>query len=449
MDREVLLERLTEDVLTYVMGGSFPESHVASEIAPRELDERFHDYEALVRLHFVLRPDVVDFVEALPEHLRGLKTQTRNVSHVSRGAVRGRIDWSSTVKERYSQNPRDTSLFVCENRTENYDIDENVVLKRLLSVIYEALSECEEFLDEDYRWVNERWKGERDLVASMRRIFERNVHVTRIRRPEAYEPTERMIQRSRDSRQEIYREAARLLTKYEQTLEGEETAIRELLDQTAITPDDDETLFELFVLFRYVRAVEDLVDAEFELRTIESGSQEVASLTDGDREMVLYHDSSAPAHQLSFVSDVDDKDPAELSRTELIQHETGKVTETFFPDESSRTHTGRPDVIVLEIDHGETREYLVTEVKYSSRPETVERGVKETLEYLAFLRHDDRLVHDDAEPFGNGWNGVLVVQDVEGTETAPLDEQRSIRILQASDIDEQLRRVLEEVVEPR
>jgi len=89
---------------------------------------------------------------------------------------------------------------------------------------------------------------------------------------------------------------------------------------------------------------------------------------------------------------------------------------------------------------------FVTEVKNSRRVETVQRGITETLEYLAFLRQDDEFVHDDGGFFGTGWNGVLVVQDIEHEPTASLEAQQSIKILQASEVEQKLRRVLEEVL---
>jgi hypothetical protein len=446
MNREALIEQLSEDILTYVMHGSFPDEHLATEIKPDALDERFYDYEMLIRLHFVLDPDVVAFVESLPSRLRSIKTQTKRVSNESRGGLDGRISWTETIKRRYSRNPNDTSLFVCENRFENYDTDENVVLKRLLALIYSTIDECEEYLSRDYEWVTERWKENDDLIRTMREIFERNVHVTRIRDPEAYEPTPRMIQRATESRSEIYRDASSLLRRYHRTLEGDEAAIRDLLRRTAITPDDDETLFELFVLFRYIEAIEELSDERFRLRTIESGSQEVAMLADEDVDIVVYHDNSAQDRGLSFLSDVPDKDPKDLSRTEFVEREARVVTNDYFIDRNFQTATGRPDVIVVEVQSGCNTEYLITEVKYSTRPETVRQGVRETLEYVAFLRDEGKLVHEESDYFGSGWNGVLVVQDMGERETAPLEEQRSIRILQASELESQLREVLDRVV---
>ena len=446
MDRKALIESLTSDVLTYVMHGSFPEEYVAEQLKFAGLDERFDDFEMLVRLHFILRPAVVDFVEGLPANLRRLKTQTRTVSAVSNGTVDGRIDWGGTIRERYSSNPRNRALFVCENRSENYDIDENIVLKRLLSLVYETLDECQRYFELDYDWVTERWRSNADLVETMRNVVERNVHVRRIRSPEEYEPTQRMLQRASESRQEVYRSAARLLEQYRATIRGEPSAIKELLERTAITPDDDETLFELYVLFRYISAIEDLSEEEFTLQTIESGSQEVARMSRDGNEIILYHDSSARGRDLSFISDIFDKKYESLSRTERIHREAQKIANVYFTDDQFGTATGRPDVIVLEIEHEQQTEYLITEIKYSTRPETIRAGIKETLEYLAFLREEGELVNERPHVFGSGWNGVLVVQDMPETATAELSEQRSIRILEASELDSTLHAVLERVL---
>jgi len=447
MNRDELLDQLSQDVLAYVMHGTFPEHHFAQEIAPAELDDRFHDYEMLIRLHFILRPDVVDFVETLPHRLRGIKTQTENVSNVRRGRIEGKINWSATYRERNRRNPHDGSVFVCDNRTENYDIDENIVLKRLLALIHETLAECEEYLERDYEWVAERWKGESDLVELLRGVFRRNVHLTRIRDPDEYEPTERMLQRTHNSRQQVYRDAANLLSTYRATLASEREAIAELLQSTAIAPDDDETLFELFVLFRYISVLESLTSERFELNTIETGSQEVARLEASNQSIVVYHDSAARAEDLSFVSDVFEKEPGSMSRSERIKYETTRVSDRYFKEEpDSITRSRRPDVIVLEVESEETVEYLITEVKYSKRKETIEQGIEETLQYLAFLRDDGTLVHDESRMFGDGNSGVLVVRDLDD-ETSPLEEQRLLNILQASELESQLPRILNSLLE--
>lgn len=458
MNRNQLLAELTEDILTYAMHGSFPQSEIARSIKPKALDERFEEYELLLDLHFVLQREVVDFVEVLPERLRSIRTETRNVSRTRRGTVDGRINWGATVKQRYSEHPRDRSIFVCDNRSENYDIPENLVLKKLVSVIHRTTREAEEYLRQDYDWVTDTWKENGELIDDLQRIVERNVHVRRIREPDAYEPTERMLTTAANSRHEIYQDAAELLRTRRRLFRGESDAIRRLLDETAIAPDDTETLFELFVLFRFVATLEDLRKTQPTFQTIRSGRQEVARF-DGETELVLYHDKAGLDYGLDFVAVPDeDKDEKDLSRTEQVQLVAQEVAENYF-EKKYRNTTGRPDVIVLEIITGDDdREYLITEVKNSTREKTIRQGIKETLEYIAFLRVNNEFVFgadrdadgdgdEKPEPddgyFGDSWNGMLVVQDLD-RDTASLDEQgaNEIAILQASELDDELERVL-------
>lgn len=424
------------------MHGEVSERHIVNSLKRDELTERFEDFDRLVRMHFILRSNVIDFVERLPERLRGVKTQTRNVSARSRGRVDGRIDWHATTRERTRSAPSDPTLFVCQHRSEDYDIPENLVLKALLSVIYRALDECAPFFDREYDWVTDRWLEGSNLADSMRDIFERNVHVSRIRDPSSYEPTDRMLERANTSRQPIYREAAELLREYRSVIHGHREAIGRLLRDTTITPDDDETLFELFVLFRFVETVESLSDDDFRLKPIESGTQKIAQLVDGEREVALYHDSSGEKG-LSFRPDVPEKRDSELTRTEFVNRAALEVANGYFKDQNFRTVTGRPDVILLEVKTGEERQYLIAEVKNSTRTETIRRGIRETIEYLAFMREEEAFVFDDETGYvGSGWNGLLVVQDLPGRDTTDLDEQQSIKILQAGEVESRLKDVV-------
>ena len=351
------------------------------------------------------------------------------------------------MKQRSSRAPGDHSLFVCDNRHESYDIDENIVLKRLLSIIYTTLEECEAYLKREYEWVTDRWQENLELVEQMRELFERNVHVKRIRDPETYEPTERMIQTAARSRGDVYREAASLLRDHRRVRESNPAALRELLEETLITPDDEETLFELYVLFQYVEAIEHHQQSETSVKTIESGQQEVARIESEDgTDVVLYHDSSANDRDLSFVPEPIEKQDAELTRSEQIQRQARGIVENYFTDKGFQLQTNRPDIIILEVQHEDGYEYLITEVKNSTNERTVKQGVTETLEYLAFLRQEDNLVFDADSPFGSGWNGVLVVQDLENRTTASIGDQETIRILQASELADSLPVILERLL---
>lgn len=288
-----------------------------------------------------------------------------------------------------------------------------------------------------------------ELVDRLRDLFERNVHVTRIPEPAAYEPTDRMLQRAETARNEIYREAAALLREYRASRRADPSALRALLDETTITPGDEERLFELYVLFQYVRAIEDLQSGDSTVATIETARQEVARVESDDADdVVLYRDNTARDRGLSFLPGptVDEKADHELTRSERVRRESRRVLDRYFVDDRFEHHSNRPDVIVLEVRRDDRYEYLVTEVKHSTQPETIHDGVTETLEYLAFLRKDEQFVFEDDAPFGSGWNGVLVVQDIDDLPTAPLEEQERIRILQALELETALPQLLEHVL---
>lgn len=449
MNRQELLDKLTQDVLGYVMHGHLSDDVLVESLKPEGLADRFDDYQTLIDLHFVLRDDVVAFVRELPQRLRQLETSTESRTRTSRGTVRGRVNWSQTARVRSTQSPGDRSLFVCDTRTETYDTDENIVLKRLLATVYQAVENAQEYLNSEYEWVNEAWRGEEGLLLELQRIMERNVHVRRIREPEQYEPTDRMLVSSENSRQPVYREAAGLVREYRAIHQGESTAVRNLLEQTAITPDDEETLLELYVLFRFIATIEDLHGGEFTVSTIESGRQEIARLS-GPKEIVLYHDTSGGDRGLSFRSVPEEKSDGELSRTEAVQRAAQRVARDYF-GQQFQNHTGRPDVIVLEVidENAGSYEYLITEVKNSTRVDTIRGGIKETLEYLAFLRQDGEYVNGSKSGgafFGDGSNGLLVVQDMPERETQPFSEQEGIGILQVGKLDEQLESVLADIV---
>lgn len=445
MNREAIIDQLSQDIVSYVMAGSFEEQQIAREIKPDDLDERFEDYRLLLDLHFILKEDVVDFVRKLPKRLRSISTETKTVSRTRRGTVDGHINWGATMKKRYSQNPSDSSLFVCDNRSEDYDTPENIVLKQVISVVYETIEQAEQYIKQRYGWAQDTWRGEDELIDELKRIVERNVHVRRIRSPEFYEPTERMMIAAESSRQPIYQEAAELLRAREKLFDGDPGEIKDLLNNTAITPDDDETLFELYVLFRFVSVLEAVRDQQAQFKPIRAGRKEVAKFA-GDPELVLYYDQAATDRDISFVTE-EDITERPLCRSEKVQEIAYEVSCDYFGEEFDN-YTNRPDVIVLEIrdESTDTFEYLITEVKNSTNTGTIRTGIKEALEYLAFLRVDDDFVFGE-DPgdnyFGSGWSGLLVVQDLE-RETTPLEEQSDseIKILQASELERGLEEVL-------
>lgn len=82
-----------------------------------KIDLQINNMAELLRLHFIIQDDVVNFIKKLPHRIRNIKTSTKKVNRTYKNQVRGRIDWQSTINSRYSQNYRDNTLFVCEQTT--------------------------------------------------------------------------------------------------------------------------------------------------------------------------------------------------------------------------------------------------------------------------------------------------------------------------------------------
>ena len=176
-------------------------------------------------------------------------------------------------------------------------------------------------------------------IDGVQRTTERNVHVRRIRDSETYEPTKRMLTTAAKSRQEISRDAATLLRARQELFDGDHDALRTLLRQTAITPDDQARLFELYVLFRFITTLEELQGTQPVFQTIKSGRQEVAKI-DGEQEIVLYHDTSASNRGLSFRTEATPHD-REPTRAERVQQTARDVASTYF-NKNFQNHTGPP-----------------------------------------------------------------------------------------------------------
>ena len=129
---------------------------------------------------------------------------------------------------------------------------------------------------------------------------------------------------------------------------------------------------------------------------------------------------------------------------ELKSHD---IIEDYFDKDTVNT-TGRPDVILVEVidKEEEDREFFVTEVKNSTNEKTIRRGIKETLEYLAFLREGEEFLNRP-DVFGGDKSGLLVVQDMDKSRNVrKLDEQSGpVRIVQVSKLEENIGDLISEI----
>lgn len=405
---EALLDAIADDFHTYLRKGVRFDRVIGSAHADLDID----DIETLLRVHFVLtdaeeddsKVGVLDFMRRLEDRIRRMKTTTSPESFEYRGEIRGQIDWQGTVKTRVRAGQLNEPIFVCTQPEEHYDIDENLVLKRLLTIIHDIVTNDLAYAvnnPEEYDWLdawvdpdnNTSGRDPESAAEMLDRIYGQNIYLQRIDVTEA-DLTDRTIESVKRSRSQFYQDAAVLLDRYRQLINHEldSTEAREILNHTLIAPENTETLFELYWVFRVLDAYGGveyrvLTDSRDNPSTIATWEQ------DGSR-FVLSHD--ATGENLTFSESIGSEDiesDGYLYRmNEVLSRWQVLSKELLGRGGSDSLWGGRPDIVLeryqdVEDDNWELEQVFLGEVKYTQNIDYVATGLRELLEYMAFVKH--------------------------------------------------------------
>jgi len=415
--RSALVDGVQEELVTYLRNGTINQRALTRHLDITDLN--IENLDRLKRIHFCLSDEVVEFVTELQGRLRRVRTANQREREVTRGEVRGGIDWSATTRLRYADQSGDRTRFACKTPYTEYNIDENLILKKLLWTIHSTVSE--DIAAIDYDWRTDAWPDNR--IAMLDRVYARNVHLNRIRDGADIQVTRRMLNTARRSRQTLYTKAFKLYDRYRRLLSGayDDPDISDLLTDTLVVPERLPRLFELFCVFRLLRG---LRSEALRLQPIESRAERLAVLEDEQRTVDIYHDRSG---SLSFHVPLSELDGVETDYAERVRHAQRRhqrLTEAFLGNstEPSLFH-GRPD-LVIEVYDTSDRELptavVLGEIKYSESQQTFTRGLEELLKYIEFAQRDSHgyLSERDVEV-----HGLLLTDDVDVDEPSPLDGQ--------------------------
>jgi hypothetical protein len=413
LSRAALADTVQEELVTYLRNGTINERSVTRTLDISGLG--IENLNRLKRIHFCLSEDIIEFVEALQGRLRRVKTANQRQREITRGEVRGGIDWQATNRYRISEAAGDRTWFACKTPYTEYDIPENLVMKKLLSVIHSTVQD--DISNIDYEWRRDAWPTDR--ITMFDRIYARNVHLNRMRDGNEINVNRRMLNAARRARQPVYTEAYTYFDRYRRLLAGEydDEDISGILSDTLVIPERLPRLFELFCVFGLIRGFS---AKGFRLYPIESGPNPLATL-EGDRYTIdVYHDRSG---ELSFhvpLSEMDGVEEDYVQRLRNIQRRHGDLVDAFLGEETQDSlFSGRPD-IVFEVYDSPQREKVVSvilgEIKYTDSRQTFTRGLEELLKYIEFAQQEGYLSDQDVEI-----RGILITDDVEPNAVAPLD----------------------------
>ena len=389
-----ILSEVADDLSQYLMQGVISINPLIKKIEP---NLNIRDIKKLLRIHFILTESgsledigVIDFIRELNNRIRRIKTTIKPEIEVLNGFIKGKIKWNKTFLNRIKYGSNNL-LFTCELKEKDYNISENLVLKKLLQIIYSIIqNDIVVGIEKKYKWLKD-WISETALLEELKRIYLRNMYLKKVDL-QKIKITNRMIQNAKKSRNPLYREAAFLLSKYQKLMNFEIDPIeaKNLLKNTFIAPDRTEVLFELYWIIKLIKQfkTEDLV---FEI--IEPGTNVISKWKIGDYDYTMYHDSVG---SLEFIEKVEElnktiKDDNYFKREIMVLKKLGEMTS--IPKDS--LWGGRPDILLEKRKNGEIVSIFIGEVKYTNDRSYAIQGLKELLEYIALIKENNQRVEPD------------------------------------------------------
>lgn len=447
---DALLDAIADDFHTYLRKGVRFERVIGSAHSDLEID----DIETLLRIHFVLTDaeaddgnvGVLDFMRELEARIRRIKTTTSPEAYEYRGEIRGQIDWQETAKTRARAGRLSEPIFVCNQPEEHYNIDENIVLKRLLTVINEIVSDDLEYAlenPEGYGWLgpwidpdSKTTVETESAVEMLNRIYEQNIYLQRVN-IEGTNITDRTVESVKRSRSRFYQEAAVLLDRYRQLMNQELNSdeARDILDHTIIAPGKTEVLFELYWIFRVLDAYDGV---QYRVLTDNKNSPSTIATWEQDGfQFRLSHDSTGDS--LTFNESVGDEqiepDGYLFRMNEVLSRWQSLSKQMLDRSGSGTLWGGRPDIVLERYQVKESglelNQVFIGEVKYTQSIDYAATGLRELLEYMAFVRRaaTNEYVESPEDILDSvDVKGLLFVDDL-GRE-APSNAKENIEIVQ-------------------
>lgn len=383
-DPDDLSELVTPELITYLGAGELNARRFAESINYSGIE--IADLSQLKQLHFTLYPDVVEYINRLQERLRRVKIEHSRKKESIHGEVRGPVDWRQTLQQRHQTG--DPALFVISNPEIELDIPENRVVKKLVAIIAEPLTEDIEGTEQDWR---NSWE-DTDIV-ELQRTLEHNVYLDQLPDAKEIQLTDRDITQARRSRHRLYSKGAELYRLYDDLLNDryEKEKVRSLLRETIVTPTKDHDLFELFCLFAQVRYFQSQYPG-MELQRIEPGMDEIALLEKEDRRISIFYDQGGP---IGFFEDLPTAEelteewtvPRPIVRRQRALEHHESIVEKFLKQGKDHSYyQGRPDLVIAEYakqgDKTNLDRITLGEIKYTRSDSTFSSGLRELMEYL-------------------------------------------------------------------
>ena len=168
-EKEKLIGPVIEYMLAYLLGG-FVNPKVISGFNVDGVTGL--DLKTALKIRFLLDEKTEEFLNELQHYLRRIRTEVSRETTLVKGEAKGHIDWRGTIQKWASSGFKDKTLFNVSVPIKNYNIPENLVLKKTISILDSFMRDkrIEKEIKQNYRWskrLRDSGKNVRDALGNV------------------------------------------------------------------------------------------------------------------------------------------------------------------------------------------------------------------------------------------------------------------------------------------
>lgn len=391
-NRDKYISKIQKYLNRYLLEGT---SSIQSEEIMNFFGLKNDELDILKAAHFLLSQEVEDLFNCIPKLLRNLPHSTNKIDVECRSIIRGNINWSKTIKARYSGGLNDKSLFICSPPFKHYDLDENRILKfvfRKIIFLYEILLGFEKYKEEysiDLGRLYQKSKNWYESVgkiyilsrACLNNIYFAEISDLRFVSPEA-------LKKAQNHRNPIYHHVAKVYELYEKLfILDDMECLKDLVRNQLIVASNNNTLFEIYTLFEIISKLEEKAEKDFKIHLYfrNNKTEQVSAVLPGDTIINVFYQNDPPIFN-------------EVSKYKKLNGAFNFSTQIRMPD------------IIIKIMKEEVSYFRIVELKNSSDLDYMRDSLYKVLSYYKDF---------EAVPFTKNipivvvnWNGSKINENI-------------------------------------
>ncbi len=393
-----MLEDIGTDLIFYLKRGFYYKSGCDK----LNLNFSQADFIKLLRIQFLFQDDVLNFLDVLKKETRRIKhSSVFNLIKTDR-IKGGSINWQQTINLRAKEGFVHKNIFAVVEPEKNFEIQENLVLMKLLQNLRSSFNEIDFAIRESYFWTQKIRNTK--LWEKFRFVFYKNPYLRHLRQIEV-QLNSRIIQNVKKSRRKLYKHAAYLQDKF-QALQKNifmEKDLSQFLKVFIVNPDQVSVLFELYWIIQILKVFKNQQRFQTSIQTPKDHHTNlIAKWEIGNSFYQIFHNSFGNGTFFLERAKFDDllQDFNKLSMRYFYRYYSAvkkkqELIRSVFNDGSLKKNeflrAGRPDILIEAYDSDTLllEKILIAEVKYTRDQKYIYEGLEQLLTYMALIRRND------------------------------------------------------------